>query len=314
MFDLQRFQSEHEKLKVGVLMGGTSSERDVSLKSGKAIADALAADGFQVLGIDLEEDKVPFEAKSCDVVFPALHGGFGEDGGIQELMNELDIVYVGSGSEASRAIMDKEATKRILKEASLPVPRGRVLRDAAETFPEGLRFPVVVKPNSGGSSVAMNLVRQQHEWGPALAAAFNEDPIVLVEELLRGPEVTVGLIDGVPLTPVEIQPPGEFYDYDAKYTYANGKTQYFCPPQNVPREWWGNLKDIARDAYYALGARDLLRVDLMFTEIGGDPVILEANSIPGFTATSLLPKAAAEAGITFTELCTHLVLTALQRR
>ncbi len=313
MLELRHFKEYHRDVKVGVMMGGTSSEREVSLNSGRAILEALEQAGFQVRPIVLDANALPDTAREFDVIFPALHGGFGEDGGIQDLLDDANIVYVGSGPQASRIIMDKTETKAVLRGAGLPVPGGRLLNNSAETFPEELRFPVVVKPNSGGSSVGMSIVRNPHEWGPALSEAFREEPVVLVEQLLRGQELTVGLIDGEPLTPVEIVPPGDFYDYDAKYTYAFGQTQYFCPPHTVTDDRWDELKDIARDAYHVLGARDLLRVDLMLDKPHGRPKILEANSIPGFTATSLLPKAAGEAGISFEQLCTHLVLTALER-
>jgi D-alanine-D-alanine ligase len=313
MLKLRTFQPTHRDLKVGVLMGGTSTEREVSLKSGGAIAAALEQTGFTVVRLELNADALPAAARACAVVFPALHGGFGENGGIQQCLEDAGLPYVGSGPATSRTIMDKEATKAVLRQAGLPVPRGVVLTAVTDALPAGLAWPVIVKPNCGGSSVGLTLVPRPEQLPAALRLVFRHEPGALVEEYLTGPELTVGLVDGEALPPVEIVPPAKVYDYDAKYTYAHGKTEYFCPPKSLAAQQNAELLRLGRAAYQALGVRDLVRVDMMLDTPGGQPRILEANSIPGFTGTSLLPKAAKEAGVSFEQLCTHLVLTALAR-
>ena len=307
----------HEGLRVAVLMGGTSSEREVSLTSGAAVHEALAAAGFQTDAIDLEADALPPGIEAFDVVFPVLHGGFGENGGIQRRFEDAGITYVGSGPSASELMMDKQRTKDILVAAGLPVPRGvRVTREAAgDRIPAGLRPPVVVKPNAGGSSVALSIVENATEWPAAIARCCrDEGDDALVEERLTGAELTVGVIDGSPLTPIEIVPPAAVYDYDAKYTYAHGKTEYLCPPQSLDATATAALRRLAAAAFEAVRARHLARVDFMLDRAGGSPRVLEINSIPGFTATSLLPKAAAHDGLEFGVLCTHLVLAAWAER
>jgi D-alanine--D-alanine ligase len=313
MLKLRIFQPTHRDLKVGVLMGGTSTEREVSFKSGAAIATALEQVGFNVVRVELNADELPAATRQCQVVFPALHGGFGENGGIQQLLEDARLPYVGSDPATSRTIMDKEATKVVLRRAKLPVARGGVVTSVSAALPAGLSLPVIVKPNCGGSSVGLTLVQALDQWPDALRKVFQHEPGALVEEYLTGPELTVGLVDGEPLPPVEIVPPAKIYDYDAKYTYAQGKTEYFCPPKSLTPAQSDELMELGRRAYRALSVRDLVRVDLMLDTPGGKPRILEANSIPGFTGTSLLPKSAKQAGISFEQLCTHLVLTALVR-
>ena len=310
---LKTFENVHKEMTVGVLMGGTSSEREVSLSSGNEIADALERTGFSVTRMDLTEDALPDAARRCDVIFPALHGGFGEDGGIQRLLEEAEIPYVGSGPESSRLCMDKGATKKALADVGLPSPASVVLEDAGMTLDLNMKLPLVIKPTTGGSSVLLFIVRNQREYMDAIDQAVDSGEEIMIEQFVEGSELTIALLDGHALPPVEIVPPNGVYDYDAKYVYDNGKTHYFCPPRDIGPMLVDKLKTVAEKAWTALGMRDLGRIDVIL-DAGYTPFILEANTIPGFTPTSLVPKAAAQAGIGYDELCTHLVLTALERK
>lgn len=304
--------NENRSLTVGVLMGGTSSERDVSMTSGTHIADSLERTGFQVKRIVLEKDVLPDDARSSDVIFPALHGGFGENGGIQECLEAAGLPYIGSGPESSRICMDKEATKLALKEAGLIYPKSMTLVEPGQTLDTGMHLPLVVKPTQGGSSVLLYICNTQEEFDEAMVKALESGEEAMIEQYVSGTELTVALLDGEPLPPVEIVPPNGVYDYDAKYVYANGKTQYFCPPRDLGPLACDQLSQVAKRAWDALGMTDLGRVDIIMAR-DYTPYILEANTLPGFTPTSLVPKAAGQAGITYDELCAHLVLTAYER-
>jgi UDP-N-acetylmuramate--alanine ligase len=294
---------------VAVLKGGPSSERAISLLSGAAIANALRNAGYQVDEVDVTGHELPVLPKRIDVVFPALHGEFGEDGQVQRLLDERGLAYVGCGAAASELIMDKDATKAALCEVGLPTPQGVVLRDPRAPMPEGVSFPLIVKPNRQGSSVGLTRLDgpDPDAWRQALENALAGDSAAIAEAYIDGAEITVGLLDGQPLPVIEIVPPdGHLYDYDAKYEYKNGHTRYCCPPETVNEAIQAEAQRLAVRAYEVLGARHLLRVDFCL-DAQGQPWILEANSMPGFTATSLLPKAAAAKGISFVELCARLV-------
>lgn len=302
-----------EDIRVAVLMGGPSAEAEVSLKSGGAVAAALREAGFAVDEIAFDQAQLPPLPDAAQVVFPALHGHFGEDGQIQALLEAKAITFVGSGSAASRLMMDKQESKKVLEQHGLPVIPGHVVDSTDSSFPWHLQLPLVVKPNGNGSSFGLSKVVKESDWADALEAALQYDPAVLVEECIPGVELTVGLLHGEALPVVEIVPPGEFYDYDAKYTYEHGKTEYHCPPSNVDQAMQAQLQELAVQAAEALDVRDMARIDFLLDRRDGRAYILEANSIPGFTGTSLLPKAAAVAGIGFPELCRRLVLGALER-
>lgn len=298
-------------LRVAVLMGGPSSEHPISVKSGKAIADGLRQAGCGVAEVVFRDAALPPIPDRTDVVFPALHGAFGEDGAIQQLLEDAGVPYVGCGVRSSRIIIDKEATKRVLEAAGLRTPCGLAVRTADVPCPD--RLPVIVKPSREGSTIGLTLVRTPQEWPEALAAALACDDVVLVEEFVAGVEITVGLLEGKALPVIEIQPPNGLFDYDAKYVYTRGETLYHCPPRHLDAAARADARRIAETAYQALEARDLLRVDMIVDERDGAPSILEANSMPGFTATSLLPKAAGAAGVPFPELCLRLVRLAVAR-
>ena len=294
---------------VVVLKGGPSSEREISLRSGTGVANALRESGFRVTEIAFDKPELPELPAEFDLVFPVLHGSFGEDGQIQALLDARGIRYVGSGPAACKRIMDKLATKEALAAAGVPTAKWAVLKDAAAPMPATLRFPVVVKPNEQGSSLGISKVAAGDAagWSKALQQAFALDPVVFCEEFIAGTEVTVGLLAGRALPVVEIKPAGDkWYDYDAKYVYQQGKTEYLCPPATVAESAQRQARQLAEQAWTVLGAKDLLRVDFI-VDATGTPWCLEANAIPGFTPTSLLPKAAAVAGQSFPELCASLV-------
>ena len=294
-------------LRVAVLKGGPSSEREISLRSGEAVAAALRQAGHCVFEIDVTEWALP-QLPEVDVVFPALHGPFGEDGGVQRLLEERGIPYVGSGVEASELMMDKLRSKEVVRGHGVPTPNSVRIDAPDAPSDHGLRYPLIVKPNGQGSSLGMTkLTRPSGWWRRALSRAFALDSCVLAEEFVSGVEVTAGIILGEALPVIEIVPPkGHMFDYDAKYEYRNGHTRYHCPPETVSEAIQAAVQRLALTAYDVLGARDLLRVDFIVDE-GGTPWFLEANSIPGFTGTSLVPKAAKALGIDFPELCSRLV-------
>jgi len=294
-------------LRIAVLEGGPSGERAVSLKSGAAVAKALREGGHDAVEIDVTRSALPDMRQDVDVVFPALHGTFGEDGQIQRLLEIAGYRYVGSGVDASDSIMDKAVTKEILVKHGVPTPKYEVITFSDADVPGSLTFPLIVKPNRQGSSLGVTrLNRYSGWWRRALRKAFESDDTVLAEEFVAGVEITVGLLNGRALPVIEIVPPGgRMFDYDAKYEYKQGHTQYLCPPVNVSQRVQKRAQDIGENVFHVLGAKDMLRVDLI-VDNRGTPWVLEANSIPGFTATSLLPKAASAAGMSFVELCCGL--------
>lgn len=306
----QKVLESVQQKRVVVLKGGPSSERDVSLKSGAAVAQALRDAGCRVEEIEFAECALPVLPPVFDVVFPALHGAFGEDGEIQALLEARGIRYVGSGPAASRLIMDKLGTKQALAAAGVPTAKWALLTDARAAMPATLTFPVVVKPNLQGSSIGISKVAAGDEagWRKALDTAFALDTCVFAEEFIAGTEITVGLLAGKALPVVEVKPcgKGRWYDYDAKYDHKQGHTEYLCPPQSVSPAVQQRAQELAEKIFSLLGAKDLLRVDFI-VDAAGTPWCLEGNAIPGFTGTSLLPKAAQAAGISFVELCARLV-------
>lgn len=301
-------------LNIVVLKGGPSSEREISLLTGEAIAGALRDGGHSVTEIDITERELPALPEGTDLVFPALHGEFGEDGQVQALLDELGIPYVGTGAEASKITINKHATSCLLRKKGVDTPYSQML-DSPETTIESFNsLPIIVKPNSQGSTIGMTLVDSKNDVMPALGKAFEVDSEVLIEEYIEGIETTVGLIHGKALPVVEIIPPDGFFDYDAKYTYSKGKTIYNCPPQQVPEDIQKEMQSIAEKCYQICNARDLLRVDIIWQKENNRIVVLEVNTLPGFTASSLLPKSAKAVGYSFTELCCLLAKKAFDRK
>jgi D-alanine-D-alanine ligase len=248
--------------------------------------------------------------RDAEVVFPVLHGGFGENGELQKILEDSKLKFVGCGSEACFWIFDKVKSKKIMLDSNLPTPPYAVFNSADAEFPETLSLPLVVKPANEGSTVGISLVSNKDVWQTALAEAMKYDSKVLVEQYVEGVEITVGVVDGTPLPPVEIQFPGKMYDYDAKYTHSKGETRYLCPPERLSEELQKKAMEIAEAFYKAFKVSDMVRVD-MIVDTEENIWILEGNNLPGFTPDSLLPKAAKAAGYSFTELCAKLVASHL---
>jgi len=288
--------------KVAVLKGGPSAEREISLKSGAAVARGLRDAGYEVAEVDVTERQVTLP-DGIEAVFIALHGEFGEDGGVQSLLDGMQVPYTGSGAKGSRCAMDKVLTKRAFEEHGIPTAPYEVLR---EEEPRTLDLPVVIKPSCQGSSIGVHRVASEAEWESAAADAYRYGDVLLVESFVSGRELTVGVVEKTPLPVVEIIAPDGWYGYDAKYT--KGSTEYQVPADIAP-EVAMEAQSIALRVFDALGCDGFGRVDFLLPSDGA-PVALELNSIPGFTETSLLPKAAAAAGLTFSELCDRIMQTA----
>jgi D-alanine-D-alanine ligase len=297
-----------KSLHITVMLGGPSAEREVSLRSGKAVAKALRSLGHQVHELD---PKVPEWSLPADtqVVFLALHGTYGEDGTVQRRLDELDMPYTGCDAEASRLGFDKLLTKQKCVAAGVPTAKFVILDSASASWPIGWQPPVVLKPVRQGSSVGLQFVERVSDWSKALAEALRHDSQVLMEEKITGRETTVGIVADHALPLVEVRPKSGHFDYANKYT--PGATDVFCPAQ-FEEPTAKRIQEAAVGAFKAIGGRDYARVDVMVRP-NGDPIVLEVNTLPGMTEVSLLPKAAAAAGIDFPDLCQRIVDLALRR-
>ena len=298
--------------KIAVLMGGTSSEREVSLQSGKNIAEALAGLGrYDVVPVVLDADDLSAMPKDVDAAYIALHGGWGENGGVQAALDALKIPYTGPGAMASQIAMDKVKTKMVLEMKGVPTAAWSLASPDTESSP--LPLPVVVKPPCDGSSVGISKVSRPEEWKSALdtalaaiiggsgAAAPSGKPTILVEEFIPGRELTVGVIDGEPLPVIEIVAKGGWYGYQEKY--ESNETRYpFLEDGDLSRR----LQKTAVDAYNAVGCRGVTRVDFRVSPLGRC-YVLELNTSPGFTSHSLVPKAGMKTGLTFAGVCERIL-------
>jgi D-alanine-D-alanine ligase len=284
---------------LAVLKGGPSAEREVSLRSGAAAAEALREAGYEV-GEVIVDDASFIVPDGTDLAFLALHGTFGEDGQVQEILAARGIPFTGASAEVSRIAFDKEMTKAKLRQHGVPTPEGQLVRRLEEIT---LPLPVFIKPNAQGSSVGTHPATTPQELAAALADALKFDTAVLVERFIRGRELTVGVLGDKVLPIVEIHPLDGFYDYTNKYT--QGRTEYFCPAR-LPQEITSLIQQYAFTAHRAIGDPVYSRIDFLLEE-DVFPSCLEINTIPGMTATSLLPKAAAAAGIAFPQLCRRIV-------
>ena len=334
-------------MKVIVLMGGDSTEREISLSTGENVAKALAENGHEVIKIDLTADRselnrlndssnmfTGFEDPEFnlgemgggtrfiknilltkrlkpDVVFNALHGGKGENGIVQGLLDVIEVAYTGSGRVASMLAMEKDKSKIFFKKANLPVARSYVLasREASRDIIKRLPFPQVVKPNDQGSTVGLKIVRDTVEMDEAIEDAFNYSPKVMVEEYIDGRELTVAIFKDKALPVIEIKPEHGIYDYECKY--SSGMSEYDVPAQ-IDDGLAVNLQKIAWRAHLALGCEGYSRVDYRLSK-SNKPYILEVNTLPGMTDTSLVPKAAKEAGINFNSLIEGIIEEAVER-
>src|SRR5688572_13206490 len=294
-------------MKVTVLYGGPSAEREVSLVSGKAVINGLKEMGHDVFASDVSPSDLSGLDEPCDVVFPVLHGEFGESGELQEILEQRGIPFVGSGALASRLGMDKVATKVAWQRAGLPTPKWEVItRGAPATH---LPEPCVVKPVDSGSSIDVRICRTRPEAERAADHVLQTHLDALVEQFIDGPELTVGLLFEEPLDPIRIIVKREFFDYDAKYNGC-GTEHHF--DLELPHQVAVRCQDLAREANRIIGCRDLARVDIMLDK-RLEPYLLEINTLPGFTPTSLLPEAAAHRGIGFGQLVDRLVRRAYAR-
>ena len=296
------------KLNITVMLGGPSAEREVSLRSGTAVAAALRSLGHLVSELDPRTPDWVLPAGTA-VVFLALQGTSGEDGTVQKQLDELGVPYTGCDAEASRIAFDKVLTKQSCIEAGVPTAKFLTVQAATADYPENLSPPLVVKPARQGSSVGLKFVDGIEGWPVALAEALKFDTEVLVEERIFGRETTVGILGGKVLPVVEVRPHNGVYDAFSKYTV--GATEYFCPAE-FDAATTQRIQSAALGAFKAVGARDYARVDVM-VRADGSPVVLEVNTLPGMTETSLLPKAAAAAGINYAELCQRMIDLALER-
>jgi D-alanine-D-alanine ligase len=300
---------------IGVFMGGTSAEREISLKSGKAIYEALQSSGYNVVAIDVGHDICRvLEKKSVDIAFLALHGGYGENGSIQGMLEVLGIPYTGSGVLSSALAMDKEASKKIFLYHDIPVPPFMVIPDESSHMHKlsaiNFSLPLVVKPVAEGSSVGVSIVRDEEDVSPAFEKAIDYGPRVIIEQYIEGKEVHIGILNGNVLGGVEVRPSLEFYNYEAKYTA--GLTEYILPPE-IDHNVYERSKEVALAAHTALGCQGATRVDLMI-DGKGNPYVLEVNTIPGMTETSLLPKIAGLVGLSFSELIKEILRGAIEEK
>ena len=296
-------------LRIAVLAGGDSDEREISLKSGLAVEAALSQAGHRVLQLDPAIVELSgIDWSQFDVAFIALHGRFGEDGQVQQILDEAGVSYTGSGAAASRLAFSKSAAKERFTQFGVATPRyllihytddtERILRKAA-----ALGYPLVVKPDAQGSSLGISIVRSPEQLPAALKLCFQFDGFGLLEAMVEGTEWTVGLIDSQTFPAIKIETDREFFDWQAKYDDAG--TRYIFDP-DVPAAIVENIESIARNAGIALGTSGLARVDLRL-DARQNPWVLEVNTIPGFTDHSLIPKAAAYQGTDFATLCDQIV-------
>lgn len=289
--------------KVAVLMGGISSEREVSLRSGAAVSLGLREMGYKVADVVLDSESIDgIIPKGTEAVFIALHGGYGEDGRVQGDLNKMGLPYTGPGAKASAISIDKVLTKKCFAKASIPTPAYAVVGDGAPK--PDLSFPLVVKPPRDGSSVGLTCPCREEDWEEALKRASKIDREILVEEYIPGREWTVAVVGERALPVIEISPRSGVYDYRSKYTA--GQTQYSCVADDALS---AHCRDLALKAFGSVGARGLGRIDFRVTE-DGICHALEINTVPGFTSTSLVPKAASFCGISFPELCGMIISSA----
>lgn len=302
--------------KIGVLIGGPSSEREISLKSGKAVFEALKNLGLDVEAVDIITDDIKenirlLKSKKIDCAFIALHGKFGEDGGIQRVLEEIRIPYTGSGELASRLAMDKIASRKIFFEAGLSVPRYKTLKkESRHNFKNEFRLPVVIKPATNGSSIGLSIVSKEDGLESAFSLAFSYDNDIIIEEFVEGRELTVGILEDKALPVIEIVPKNKFFDFEAKY--HSGLTDYIVPAK-LDKKTAKKVQEAAQAAHKLLDCFGCSRVDIILDR-KDTPVVLEVNTIPGFTSTSLLPKAAKTVGIEFSDLCLKLLDLAYEKK
>ncbi len=304
--------------RIGVLMGGPSTERDISLKSGNAVLESLQKQHLDAVAIDIKSENHRETAEliksfGIDCAFVALHGRFGEDGQIQSILEGLKLRYTSSGVHASSVAMDKILAKKVFRENNLPVPAQVIIEkksyDRNKVIKAGFGLPWVIKPSTQGSSIGLSIADNQEDVMAAIDIALSFDDRVLVEEYIKGRELTVGILENLPLCVIEIITKNRFFDFQAKYQH--GLTEYIVPAQ-LPEAVACQAQGMAREAHRILGCFGCSRVDIMLDR-ENRLYILELNTIPGFTSTSLLPKAARFAGIDFDQMCLRLLEGAYEK-
>ena len=319
-----------DRKRVGVLMGGPSSERHISIKSGKAVCRALINKGMEVVLLELEEspnmngyrDRVmqKIQESNIEVAFIALHGRFGEDGAMQRILEDMRIPYTGSNAYASEHSMDKLASKDLFRSNSIPIPIHKVFfkEEAShnigldngldeQVYFKELGLPLVVKPSNEGSSIGLSIVDNKKDFLEALNSSFKYSNKIIIEQYIPGREITVGILEDKPLPVVEILPNKRFFDFEAKY--RKGLAEYKVPAE-IKEDVCKRCQNVALGAHKAVGARFFSRVDMILSA-ENKPVVLEVNTIPGLTEMSLFPKAAQAAGIDFDQLILKILESAL---
>jgi D-alanine-D-alanine ligase len=299
--------------KIAVLMGGPGSERAVSLATGNAVLKALQGLGLNAVGVDVTSRDLELPP-GTDLAFNAIHGTFGEDGSLQAILENLGIPYTGAGSASSRIAFDKNLAKAAFVAHDVPTPRAEILDVSNGPCLPSFPAPFVVKPPREGSSVGVHIVHNQEDAAAAIADAATFGNDILIEEFISGKELTVGILNDVPLPIVHIAPPDGVYDMASKYPWLSGAkgSEYFCPA-DLDLETTMAVQAAALAAHRALGVEIYSRVDVLL-DSQNRPYVLEANTIPGMTETSLLPKAAAAAGISFPILCQTIAELSLKLR
>ena len=297
---------------IAVLMGGPGSERDVSIASGKSVSKALAERGAAVIDVELKSNELILEDE-VDLVFNLIHGTFGEDGELQKILNERRIPYTGAGASSSEIAFDKLLSKKNFVEHGVNTPLFEFISTNGEAKPT-MAVPYVIKPPKEGSSVGVHIIRSDYEFDEAIKDVAKYDEIALVEEFISGKELTVGILNGEALPIVHIQPESGFYDMKNKYPWLSGGngSQYFCPAE-LDDETTIMVQELAIEAHKSLGIEIYSRVDILLSE-EQTPYVLEVNTIPGMTETSLLPKAASENGINFEDLCERIAELSMRLR
>jgi D-alanine-D-alanine ligase len=301
-----------KSLRIGVVMGGRSAEREISLKTGHSICESLRRRRYTVVPIDADETlPQQLRTKKVSLAFLALHGLGGEDGTVQGLLEIMNIPYTGSNVCASAVCMNKGLTRVVLQSAGVPVPAGKTVQASRPLPlpPANLGWPVVVKPCTEGSSIGVSIVKNASEWNHALNKAFRHGQQAVVEKYIPGREVAIGVLNEMIFPGVEVVAPGGFYNFQAKYGKA--ATRYLCPAPLTSR-LEGLLREYGRQAYQVLGCRGAARVDFRIHP-NGRPYVLELNTIPGMTERSLLPMAAAQHGMTYDDLVEAMLQAALPK-
>jgi D-alanine-D-alanine ligase len=291
--------------KIAVLMGGPGSERDVSLATGRGVSKALRSLGAEVVEVDVRDENFALP-KDVDLAFITIHGTFGEDGQIQKILEERGVPYTGDGVQASLAAFDKILSKEKFREHNVVTPEWEVVETGQHPT---ISIPLVVKPARQGSTVGVVIVKTESELDSAMAVAGKYDRKLLIEKFVPGRELTIGVLGDQALPILEIIPKGGFYDFNNKYPFLNpqagGGAEHVCPAE-IDQNKTKQIQELALRAFRALGLVVYARVDVLLSD-SGDPFVLEANTIPGMTEASLLPEAAAAAGINYVDLCARII-------